>query len=381
MTSNDRSPQPGDTLRLTIVKDEPAFDSLLDDWNRLGDTAEPPNFFVTPNWVRNWWRHFHQGAVPRIFVYHDDLGPRALFPLMLRRQRIDALGANVLGFMVNEESTKPQWLIRGDPAPILRRWTADLAADQEWDVLEMADLPANTAGLDLLPGFLTAHGWRWIQRPGEGALVLGATGEFEDYWQGRGAKLRKGIRYRENRLRERGELKVEISRPGDDPQKWMDRILGVAAHTWKTARRTSLADGPRCQFFTDVVKEMLPTGQAQVFVASLAGKDIAYDLTFIHRGILYGLKTDYHQDYRDLAPGMLLIKRLIQYGYADPRVQSFDFITDTPWMRRWTETVTESVHLTVFNHTLTGRTLALLEKNLRPVGRVVKRLFRREKPG
>jgi CelD/BcsL family acetyltransferase involved in cellulose biosynthesis len=377
MPHRDYSPPADDNLRLRVFRDEPVFEDVLDDWGRLSDAAEPPNFFMTPHWVRTWWRHFHQGATPRIFLYHDDLGPRALFPMMLRRRRIDGLGANVLGFMTNEETTRPQWLIRGDPAPVLSQWTADLAADRGWDVLEMASLPADTTGLEVLPGLLKNHGWRWVKRSGEGALYLDVTGDFSDYWQARSRNLRRGIRSRENRLRERGGLKLEVSRPGDDPQPWLDRVFEVAAHSWKAVFGTSVADGERRRFFIDVVTEMLPLGQAQVFMASLDGQDIAYDLTFIHRGTLYDLKIDYHQGFRELGPGMLLLKRMIEAGHKDPRVQTIDFVTDPEWMRRWTDTASENLHLRVFNRTPAGRTIGWLEQNLRPLGRAAKRIIRR----
>jgi CelD/BcsL family acetyltransferase involved in cellulose biosynthesis len=380
MSQQDPSQSTGDKLHVTIVKDEPVFDSVLDDWSRLCETTENPNLFIMPHWVQTWWRHFHEEASPRIFVYYDELGPKGLFPLMLGRKPIDGLRANVLGFMTNEESTKPQWLVRGDPGPVIRRWVADLATETDWDVLDLVSLPADTDGLDVLPEVLDAHGLRWTRRPGQGASILDVTGDFEDYWQGRSRNLRKGLRNRENRLGAGGELQLEISRPDDDPNWWLDRIFNVASHTWKAARRTSLADGKRRLFFADEVKELLPSGQALVFVASLDEVDIAYDLTFVHRGFLYDLKTDYHQDFRDLAPGMLLVKHMIEYGCADPDIHTIDFITDPDWLRRWTETVAESVHLRIFNRTLTGRTIGILEKNLRPLGRAVKRMIRRERP-
>jgi CelD/BcsL family acetyltransferase involved in cellulose biosynthesis len=375
----------GDRLRptgvhLKIIEDESGFDGVADDWRRLHETTASPNLFTTPLWIQTWWRHFHQGARPRIFVYYDEQGPRALFPLKLDRKRFDGFRANVLGFMTNEESTKPQWIVRGDPGPVLRQWAADLAATTDWDVLDLAPLPEDTPGLDLLPEILDAHKLRWLRRLSEGALCLDVTGGFDDYWRGRSRNLKKGVRNRENRLAARGGFKLEISRTQDDPQWWLDRIFNVAAHTWKAAQGTSLADGERRRFFTDVVEALWPGGRVRVFMVSLGGVDIAYDLTFIHRGFLYDFKIDYHQDFRELAPGVVLLKHLVAHGCADPEVHTIDFITDPIWMRRWTTDLVQNHRLIVFNQTLTGRTLSLLEKNLRPVARVVKRLVKRGRP-
>jgi len=361
-------------LRRTIVREEDILSSVVDDWNRLCATSENTNFFVTPQWILPWWRHFREGSELRLTMYYDDRGPKAMLPLRLDRRRVDGRRVRALELMSNAESPKPQWLIRGDPVPVMDRWLCDLNDSRDWDVLHLRDVPAATPGMDVLPSLIDGHRIRWREKPAEGALILDVTGDFDDYWNSRSKGLRKQFRRFQNKLAARGGFQVSVSRPDDDPQAWLDRVFGIASHTWKTARRTSLADGGRRLFFADVVKDLWSTGQVRIFIGTLGGVDVAYDLTFVYGGFLYGLKTDYHQDYRELAPGIFLLRHLIENGYQAPDIHTIDCITDTGFMRRFTDTVAVNRDVMVFNRTLSGRLVGLLERRLKPLGRRLKSL-------
>ncbi len=364
-------------LQIQTVERDEDFEALADEWRALYQALGQSNFFIDPDYLRVWWRHFGKDSTPRIFVFRDDQGLRAVFPLRLARRRAGPITLRVLSGMSNWESAKPQWLIRGEVKPVIDAWLDSVLARRDWDVFHFPDTPLDTPGLPHLWRRLTDLGYRWCESPCEGATIVDVSRDFDTYWTGRPKKKRHNMRWALGRIKKVGSIGFEISRAEDDPEAWIERLFDLAGRTWQAGEGTGLNQPPRADFFKDMIRTFLPQGRLRIYILTLDGRDVAFFLGYLQQGVFYIFKTGYDQEFHQVYPGLILLKHLLDDCFADDQVCLLDFITSKPIFATWTDATAPLCDLYVYHRTPRGRMLSLVQMTIIPG---LKRLDWRRRP-
>jgi CelD/BcsL family acetyltransferase involved in cellulose biosynthesis len=364
-------------LQVQTIEREEDLESFLDEWRGLFKDLGQANFFIDPDYLQVWWRHFCRQSVPRVFVLRDDHGLRGVFPLRLSRRRVGPVSLRVMSGMSNWESAKPQWLIRGEAEPAIDAWLNTVLSRRDWDIFHFPDTPLNTPGLPHLWRSLSARGYRWRDVPCEGATVLDASGDFDTYWTGRPKKKRHNMKWALGRIKKAGSVGFEISQPEDDPLAWTERLFDLAGRTWQASEGTGLNQPPRDEFYRDMIRTFLPQGRLKIYILTLDGRDVAFFLGYAQQGVFYVFKTGYDREYQQVYPGLILLKHLLDDCFADDEVGLLDFITSKPLFATWTDATAPLCDLLVYHHTLRGRLMSLIQLTVIPL---LKRLDWRRRP-
>jgi CelD/BcsL family acetyltransferase involved in cellulose biosynthesis len=353
-------------LEAQIVDREEDLESLCAQWRDLYRVQGQANFFIDPDYLRIWWRHFGQMSTPRVFVFRDRQGLRAVFPFRLTRRRAGPVNLRVMSGMSNWESAKPQWLIRGEVEPVMDSWLDVALARRDWDVFHLPDTPLDTPGLTYLWRRLTARGYKFRDVPCEGATIISVNRDFDYYLATRPKKKRHNMKWALNRIKKAGPVGFEVSRPEDDPGQWIDRLFDLAGRTWQAAEGTGLNQAPRADFYDEVVRTFLPRKGLRILILTLNGKDVAFFLGYLHLGVFYIFKTGYDQEFHQVYPGLVLLKHLLENSFQDDDIQLLDFITSKPLFATWTEATAPMCDLVVYHHTPRGRLLCLVQTAIIP---------------
>ena len=89
-----------------------------------------------------------------------------------------------------------------------------------------------------------------------------------------------------------------------------------------------------------------------------------YQLTY--NGIVSALRADYDSSFDDLSPGTYLNWKLTERLFS-AGLQRYDMGPgDIPYKRRWAEQHQELYRIKVYNRTLRGTALEIIENTLRP---------------
>ncbi len=318
------------------------LDQVWEAWERLA--AGQSNFFATPDWNRLWLSHWRSEAAI-IFLFHQGGRPAALIPLVLVQERRRGLPVRKLEILASPHL--PEWLIDGAPGPILSRWLDELASLGDWEVLRLGAIRAQVAGLTELPDLLEDKGFQWREEPAGGAPIAVVDGDFNEFWNSRSQNLRKQVGKKWRQAERRGSLEFCVSQPGDDPDRWRQRLMAVAEKSWKADLGTSLAHGADHRFYPEALRLFLPQGQARIYMLRLDGQDIAYYLGFIRDETFFNLKTDYRSDFGELSPGIILLRPMMEHCFADPGLRRVNFLTTLPFNVRWATDVEPLRDITV----------------------------------
>ncbi|MGH9797749.1 MAG: GNAT family N-acetyltransferase, partial [Candidatus Polarisedimenticolia bacterium] len=228
-------------LRTEVVTDAAGLEGLAAEWERLAVAAGLEHPFLTHAWARTWWECFGAGRRPHVLVVREGQETVALAPLMACTRRICGVPARAIASMHNEHTPRFDLLVarRADEA-YAAIWDRLLAARADWDLLEIAPVPAASPTLTALLALATRDGCRtgtWQGAPSPYVPLGGGWDALlRDLSHNRRAQMRKRLR----RLERLGPVDLEVITVGPVVDEALEEGLRMEADGWKGRAGTAI---------------------------------------------------------------------------------------------------------------------------------------------
>jgi CelD/BcsL family acetyltransferase involved in cellulose biosynthesis len=141
-------------------------------------------------------------------------------------------------------------------------------------------------------------------------------------------ELRRTLRRKERRLRERGPVEHLLLRPDDDVECWIEEFLRLEASGWKGVRGSALActEAGR-DFFTRVATSAFRRGRLLMSRLAFEGNAIACGCGFTAGEGSFAFKTAYDEAFARFSPGVMLEVDKLRQFHALPGVHWMDSCT------------------------------------------------------
>jgi hypothetical protein len=106
----------------------------------------------------------------------------------------------------------------------------------------------------------------------------------------------------------------------------LERLLDVGwqveDRSWKGPAGTSVLKSPGSrEYFLDQARELAQRGELQLSFLRLGGQPIAFEYGYRAGGVYFSHKVGYDAEFRDLAPGQLLMMLLLERDHLDPTMR------------------------------------------------------------
>jgi CelD/BcsL family acetyltransferase involved in cellulose biosynthesis len=273
------------------------------DWDALALRSR--NVFATREWHETWLRHNPSTTAFTLSARRPDGSLLALLPLEAAHRGTGGLTVlRPLGPWPVPE--RPLICAADDAAEAVRDMTAQLAARGGWDVLEMQAVPADEPWTDGLAGVtLSRTANRTID-------VAGRT--WEELLATTGSHLRKEIRRRERRLRERYDLRYRRSEPGTVDED-VDVFLDLHWRRW--GDEVSVLTPQRAPFLHDFVAQAAERGWLALWFLELDGRPVSAKLDFRFGGKEIFFQSGMDPAFRQDHVGLTLMFHTIREACAD----------------------------------------------------------------
>lgn len=367
-----------------IIQDDADLTRLRETWSALLETHPRPLLPLSWEWISSWWESF-RGGEPHsrhlhlwIHVFENERGPCAIIPLVRMRYRLRGIPVWAAGSMANGHS--PLWdailhpdlgtqeldeiggLLLG--CPEIELWLFQrIAADSR--LLHWLNHRVGTMGR-----FGVLHTLR--------TPLVRTVGDWEAYLGQRSRMYRKGLRKKIRVFDAHSGTSVErVSlRSGTDPV--LEEVVEVSRRSWKRKVGHDLhSDSAGRAFLVRIIDRVGPHNQAEVWLARLNGRPIAYELHFRGAGVTYPIRADYDEDYGHLSPGSVVEYRAVESAFSDPAIEVYDTCAaDYCYLRKLTDEVREVHDAAVFSRQPRSTALYLFEFWLMPVLRLVQKTLR-----
>jgi len=352
-------------LRVERIADTASFLGLRATWNLLAHEAGIHHPFARHEWVRTWWECFGRGRELRVLLVKDGPEPIALAPLMLSEGRMCGIRVRQLEQLANLHTPQLDFLVSRWPQEACRAVWAHLAEQDDWDVLQLRDLPEGSGTLEHLPPLAVADGFLAGSRPSRGCPTVPLVGGWDAYFRGLRPKHRSNLRNRFRRLSRLGAVDRELAAP-DDPSA-LDDALRIEAEGWQGRGGDAILLHPEAErFYRKLAAEAADRGWLRLHFLRVGGRRIAFQYTFEYGNRIYVLTRGHHPAFATYSPQNLLCCLVIEDGFARC-LASYEFLGPRePWKMEWAPEVRRLERLVLIRASLRGRLLHRINFRLLP---------------
>lgn len=313
------------------------FEQLPGRYEALLDRARSEGLYSQREWFELLARHrYTKGQAIRVYTVEraDSGDPLLMLPLYVSRNDRAARGAYTFASIVHFENYAPVSIVcdpsvedsRREVLGALFRWLAESHEGQvprRADVIRLAPLVADSPmGEDILEALRDAGFAAQIYENSYNQFEETEGISYEDYLARRSSNQRYNSRRRRRKLEQQGVVEFAMITSADDPEALRDAIdeyILVAVRSWKSQDSTI---APLILEWMDIAAEL---GYLRLGILRLDGRAIAAQFWVSSGGVANLVRTNFREDFRDLAPGVVLSNLVIEYLLDEDKVASLDF--------------------------------------------------------
>jgi CelD/BcsL family acetyltransferase involved in cellulose biosynthesis len=298
-------------MTATVVEREP-LRPLLSEWDELAErVATTP--FAHPEWILAWCEAFAPRLQLETVTVRRAGRLAALVPLVRARS----------GVRAPANWHTPQFELLAEDGDARAELCERLLAGRPWSAA-LRFVSPDAAGA--LAAAATHAGYLVLRRSLTRSPVIDLRGRlWEEYASTVRSDHRSDIRRRWRRLREQGEVEVELADGSERLETLLGEGLSLEAASWKGRAGTAILSHPQTErFYRRVTQWAAERGWLRLTFVRLDGRPVAFSLDLEHRNVHHNLKNAYDETQHHCSPGKLLTGLLVERAFARG-LQGYEF--------------------------------------------------------
>lgn len=358
----------GGPYTIETISTEQALSALESDWNRLSESAEHPNVFMTYDWFRAWLNRGvkesrHGCFQPNVLVLKNANEVVGISPL-IRRLSARFFRVRKLGFVTNHSDYND--LTLGPDSIGMVASVADFLAQttEQWDVVELRDLRDTGTGTASLDQALSRVGLPHSIFPEpDRCPYLPITGDAASCMNGLSGHVRRTLRKRMERAEAEG-LRTRIIENPHQETGLLDTLVGL---DWQKHlhRLSPTFVGTYPEVFESLFHTLGPLGWLYVALLEQGDHPVAFQIGFRCGTKLWDYSKAYDRSFSKFAPGILLTLSLLDYGFAHG-FDEYDFLRgEETYKTLWSSGYHGQFRVLIWNRRWLSRTRKWLYSDLR----------------
>ncbi|MCA1798662.1 MAG: GNAT family N-acetyltransferase [Xanthomonadaceae bacterium] len=345
------------------------FIALAPEWDTLQERARVGHPFLSHAWLRTWWEHFAGDAQLRILVARAGGTLVGAAPMMLVTRRIYGMRVRALEAMAGDHTPRFEFLAGHDESAVhAALWAAIRACDDEWDIVNIRQLPEGSATLTAVRACAARDGLRTGCWPGEVSPFVRFSDAWNRYFDSLGYNHRRNVGKSRRRLERRGGVALEVIQGGPGLAAQVGDGMRIEASAWKADAGTAMLSEPqRRRFYERLAERVSEQGQLRLYFLRCGGRRIAFSYAIVASGVVYVLKAGYDPQYARFSPYQVLCAMVLKEGFRSG-LRGYDFLGGAePWKREWTHCARPHQWLYVFSPRIAAQWVYLLKFRLSPL--------------
>ncbi len=345
------------------------FGKLGDEWRELLSRVENDSPYGRPEWILAALRAYSPQAKVVVITVRRGGILCAILPLVEERGKFAGIPARKLRAPLTVAGVGVDvvcGLSGAEQDEVIQLLWKVIERKKGWDVLELPSV-IEDAAITRLSSLAQNCGYptgNWpVPLIAFFLIPQGPTAKKDLEKYPRHPKLRSKVRQRETKLSALGS--VELLRTVKDSRKELQRFYEMEASGWKGKEKSAIISDARSrQFFDEVTGEAERLGYLCLYTLELDGKPIAAHIGFTYRGRYWAVKSTYDENYRDYAPGHLIVKAILR-DCSERGLSEYVMGIREDWKLEWTQDVRKRNYQCIFSKGLWGRALYALRFPLR----------------
>jgi CelD/BcsL family acetyltransferase involved in cellulose biosynthesis len=232
---------------------------------------------------------------------------------------------------------------------------------RQWDHWSFYSLEGEPQAIALEQSLASAD-MAWTSQTAVSSPYLSLPRSWRELEMTLQSRFRTTIRSRMRTIAERGAVSLRLYSTPDEVDAALRCVHDIEAESWKQLGGLPITDPRHWGFYQRFAHEAAKSGTLVIASLEFSGRPLAFDYAVLQDGTYYLLQTSYQQSAKDLYPGLVL-RRLMIDNLLARGVREVDFGTgDTEWKAKWTSTIRSHRSYRIFGRSFRGRAMHLLER-------------------
>ena len=282
--------------QISVLTDEPAIDTLADEWRGLDARLSPRTPFTSPEWCRAWWRHFRRSGMRatdrlRIYVIRDASGALVCVAPMfvtsrpgvgpIQARELQFFGADAYVTELRGPCCRPE-----DLAGAMAALAAQIAAEGICDWVQWRGLPKGFA--------FEGCGLPFQPQPALGSIdyFIHLKPSWEEFRSGLPRNIKESLRKCYNSLARDGigftfEVVDAPERVPEALERFFDLHGRRAELDGTVAHANAFGTAAARAFLRDYAGGLAAAGRLRIFQLKVRDEVVATRVGFLHGDELY----------------------------------------------------------------------------------------------
>jgi len=336
-----------------------SIDEVFDDWKKVSDKMENKRYFHMPELYKAYLDD--NEAVSNsifFFVIYECNDPIAIIPLERFSYRLGIFHFSVLvppRFMKLLMNYDLIFVKRDNLDNIFQIFLSELKENTtiQWDILVvgnvLSDSGANLALINVKKRSNNTSKCYYLTVDSYERIIGKTSGNF-----------RRKLKRSKAKLSQSGPSSFVSTNKYPELEEAYSRFLLVEGSGWKRSAGTAIEQHEDlANFYRKIIKYFSILDSCEIHELKLRDQTIASAFTISCGNTCYLMKTGYNEEFRHLAPGLLLFDFLIKY-YCDSRfINELNFISGDQYLEHWTPSNFDKSSYYIFNETYFGKLLSI----------------------
>lgn len=314
--------------------------AIRHEWDEYIEKLEFQAPFLLYENYYSWWKNFGHEASPLILVLQSNREIVCIMPLLQYSITLFGHTFKILKLMRNEHSFYDDIVYNGDGEPIhsaLNRYMEH----NRIALIDFEPLPIDSRFFNSLRESEVFEKKVYLY---EGEIIFGGPyidieGTLDTYWNTLSSKLRQNLRRTEKALQVTGNIDIYEARGADTITESLLESFRIESLSWKADEGTAIVCNEIVKnYYMNFFELIAKKGLLHIYFLEINNKKIAFDLSMERKGVLYGIKTGYDQEYSKYSPGLLLRKRIIEILFSEQKITTYNMMgLVDEWKLKWTQ--------------------------------------------
>jgi CelD/BcsL family acetyltransferase involved in cellulose biosynthesis len=341
-------------LTVEEITNSSDFLQLASVWNQLLARSNSNTIFLTWEWISNWWQVYgHKKELYVLTLKDNDNSLIGIAPLYMRKEKIlKGFPVNEVRFLGTGEDVSPDYLDfiieQGRESEALDAFIRYLASKNQWDVLNLTDMPSTSCNIDFLAETAKNNGFTIRQSECATCPYIILPSAWEEYVSTLSANTRYNVKRRIKNIERDFTVRYFVWEDFKRLDDAMDRLAHLHNKRWEEKEcRHSFSSNEYVSFHKAVAKDFAKKGWLHLSCLELDEEIVG--MLYDYR---YGDKISYYQagfdpSFHKYSPGLVLRAYVIRRAIVDG-MKEIDLLKgayDFKYM--WTGHARSTVNVTV----------------------------------
>ncbi len=295
------------------------FSNLDTIWKQYGRIWKWDNPFITPPWLKAWYRVFGDSKEPLLTLVYSDGKPVGLAPLLA-----EGTSARIIGSA--DLCDSGDVAVAPDKGKLFFTGLFDFLESRQINQLVLEPVRQDSIVYSIARAAENTERWRCTITPESQSLEMALPGSWKEYLDQLSSKQRHEVRRKLRRLHDSGDIVMSDISDVEAIGASMNQFVELFRKSRKD--KAAFMNGERERFFRELGAELSAAGMLKLHGITINTIPAAIVFCIEHADCLYLYNNGYNPEYRATSIG-LLSKVLSIRAAIEARLTTYDFLGGT----------------------------------------------------